>query len=100
MSVATGKAPSSTQQRRSSIVEAGGTTTTRAAMILTSAPHTRDSHSHHVTGSLENTYQLSPQRVPKSCELKKIVEDVLTEQLRDRTYDESIGSLTKTLAEQ
>ena len=70
MSVATGKASSSTQQRRSSLIEPAASVT-RTAMILTSAQHARDGHSHLGTGSLENTYQLKPQRVPKSCLLQK-----------------------------
>ncbi|KAK3753233.1 hypothetical protein RRG08_024505 [Elysia crispata] len=99
MSVATGKASSSTQQRRSSLIEPAASVT-RTAMILTSAQHARDGQSHLGTGSLENTYQLKPQRVPKSCLLQKIVQDVLTEHLSDRVYEESLGTLTKTLAEQ
>ncbi|GFR98218.1 Tctex1 domain-containing protein 1 [Elysia marginata] len=100
MSAATGKIMSAAQQRRSSIIESGATAVARSAMIVTSSHHTRDGHSHHVTGDLQNTYQLKPHRVPKSCHLQKIVQDVLTEHLNDRVYDESIGSLTKTLAEQ
>lgn len=67
---------------------------------MTSSHHTRDGHLHHLTGEIQNTYQLVPQRAPKSGHLQQIVEDVLTENLTARTYDQTIGALTKTLAEQ
>ncbi|GFO18808.1 TCTEX1 domain-containing protein 1 [Plakobranchus ocellatus] len=95
------KAHPVSQQRKSSLVESvAAGMITRSAMVLTSSLHTREGQSHHVSGMYENTYQLKPDQIPKSCQLREIVQEVLTEHLSGLTYDQSLGVMTKKLAEQ